>query len=29
MAQPLGFLARKGMQRLVDLVDQRVDTFAR
>jgi hypothetical protein len=29
MAQPLGFPARKSMQRLVDRIDQRVDTFAR
>jgi hypothetical protein len=29
MAQPLGFLARKGLQRLVDRIDQRVDTLAR
>ena len=29
MAQPLGFLTRKGMQRLVDRIDQRVDTFSR
>ncbi|WP_373003396.1 hypothetical protein [Hyphomonas sp.] len=29
MAQPLGFLTRKGMQRLIDRIDQRVDTFSR
>jgi hypothetical protein len=28
-AQPLDLLTRKGMQRLVDRIDQRVDTFAR